>query len=248
MENDRRDAAITHLIDRAYDDAGEAYTLAAYVEWAGAGGHPSDVFDPEGRGYVADGLQYLLTGALCTRLAGHDDRGENRAHEARLVATDQRDHVREHPVERAAFAEFVGDALVIGDAGDAEGAYDRAAAAYKAAAPDDPIEWATRPPLAAATDLLQHCSRNTSREVAWDDLHGADPNGEKYLAHRARYKKRVFPAVVASVLDAGVLHPPRGTTEHRSDDWRCPDCETNEVNWTGGEVVCLDCSARMESL
>ncbi|RJT07133.1 hypothetical protein [Halococcus sp. IIIV-5B] len=248
MENDQRDAAITHLIDRIYRDARESYALAAYVEWAGAGGHPSDVFDPDGRGYVADGLCYLLTSALCARLAGHDDRGGNLAHQAQLVATDQRDHVRDHPVERAVFSEFVGDALVIADSEKAGSAYDEAAAAYEAAAPNDPVDWATQPPLAAATELLLHCSRNTSQAVEWDDLHGANPADEEYLAHRARYKKRVFPMVVESVLETGILHPPRGTTEHRSDDWQCPDCGTNEVNWTGGEVVCLDCSARMDSL
>ena len=107
MENDQRDPAITHLIDRVYRDVGESYALAAYVEWAGAGGHPSDVFNPDGRGYVADGLRYLPTSALCARLAGHNDRRGNRAHQARLVATDQRDHVREHPVEQAVFSEFV---------------------------------------------------------------------------------------------------------------------------------------------
>lgn len=68
----------------------------------------------------------------------------------------------------------------------------------------------------------------------------------EYLTHRPRFRKRRMPAVLRAVGEAGRLHPPRGTTEHSSDDWVCPACDTNEVNWIGDEVVCLDCSARME--
>jgi hypothetical protein len=246
MANEARDAAITHLVDGEYAAAGDGYALAGYTELSGHADHDRDVFDPEGRGYVGYALQYLLTAALCSRLAGNDARGRNRAEQVVALAEEQRDHVRREAVEQAVFEEFVGDARAIAGAASAADAYDRATERYDEAAVDDPLEWATRPPFEAATGLLTHVSRNTSREVAWDDLHGTDPSAPDYLAHRPRYKKRAVPAVVEAVLDAGVLHPPRGTTEHNNANWACPACETNEVNWVGDEVVCLDCSTRME--
>jgi hypothetical protein len=246
MGNEHRDAAVTHLVDGEYAAAGDDYALASYAELSGSADHDRDTFDPDGRGYVGYALGYLLTAALCSRLAGHDDRGRNRCEQAVLLAEEQRDHVRREAVERAVFEEFVGDAFAIAGSDAAGDAYDRAAERYVEAAPDDPLSWATRPPFEAATGLLTHVSRNTGSEVAWDDLHGPDPSEPAYLAHRPRYKKRRMPGVVRAVLDAGVLHVPRGTTEHDSADWRCPNCGTNEVNWTGDEVVCIDCSTRME--
>lgn len=246
MANEARDAAITHLVDGEYAAAGDDYALAGYTELSGYADHDRDVFDPDGRGYVGYAFQYLLTAALCSRLAGTDDRARNRCKQVVVLAEEQRDHVRREPVEQAVFEEFVGDAYAIAGSASAGDAYDRAAERYAEAAPDDPLDWATRPPFEAATGLLTHVSRNTSREVAWDDVHGPNPSEPDYLAHRPRYKRRAVPAVVEAILDAGTLHPPRGTTEHNNANWVCPNCTTNEVNWVGDEIVCIDCSTRME--
>lgn len=246
MGETHRDAAISALVDGRHDRAGDLYTQAAYAELAECEGKGRDTFDREGRGWVGYALDALAVAAVAYRVAGVPDRARNRALQGALVAVDQRDHVRSG-VLAGACEEFVGDFRVIAGKQDAAAeAYDRAAAAYERADPEDPLEWSTAPLLHAAADTISHLSRNTAAAVTWDDLHGSDPSRVEYLTHRAQFRKRRMPAVLRAVDEASRLHPPRGTTEHNSDDWVCPDCGTNEVNWIGGEVVCLDCSARME--
>jgi hypothetical protein len=249
-EGSHRDAGITALVDRRFDRAGDRYSQAAYAELAEREGKGRDTFDPEGRGWVGYALGALAVSAVAYRVAGADDRARNRALQGALIAVDQRDHVRSD-VLAAGCQEFVGDFRAIAGKQEAAGkAYDRAAAAYENAdlGEDDPLDWSTAPLLHAAADTIAHLSRNTSAAVEWDDLHGSDPSTVEYLAHRPRFRKRRMPAVLRAVDEAGRLHPPRGTTEHNSDDWVCPDCSTNEVNWIGGEVVCLDCSTRLDHL
>lgn len=242
--NDHRDAAVTHLVDHEYRDAGDCYTRAAYSVLADPG-EGRDLFADDGKGWFARGVAALTTAALCYRVAGLSDRAAHRGREAEAVAADQRDGVRSAAVDRALCEELVGDARVAGGHDDADAAYDRAAAGYEDAAPEDPLDWVTRPAFEAANRAVLHASRNTGSELAWDDLHGPDPSRATYLAHRARTKARRFPAIVRTLVDEGRLHPPRGTTEHDNDRYRCPECGTSEVNWIGEEVVCIDCSTRM---
>jgi len=242
--NEHRDAAITHLVDGEYRAAGDEYTRAAYAVLADPG-EGRGLYADDGKGWFARGVAALTTAALCYRVAGVDDRAAHRGREAEAVAADQRDGVRSAAVERALCEELIGDARVAGGHDDADAAYERAAAGYEAAAPEDPMDWVTRPAFEAANRAIRHASRNTGSELSWDDLHGADPSRAAYLATRARTKARRFPAVVDAITAAGRLHPPRGTTEHDNARYRCPDCGTSEVNWIGEEVVCIDCSARM---
>jgi len=237
---------VTALVERDWAAAGDAYTRAAHRDLGdgeredGTGG---DVLAPGRRDRPAAGLAALLKAALCYRLAGADDRGRYRALTVAPLALDARDHVREG-VARAVCQEFVADAAAVrgADAGDA---YERAAALHREHRTADPLEAAARPLFDAANDLLLHASRN-HQDVEWDDLHGADPESEGYLAHRATYKARTLPRVVASVLEAGQLHAPRGSTEYNNSTYRCPDCGENDVNYVAGETVCLYCSVRVE--
>jgi len=242
---DHGDRAVTALVDGEYRAAGDAYSLLAYARLGERADRGRDTFAPGDAGWVGYGLAALLRAALCYRAGGADRRGRNRCEQGRLVAEDLRDAVFDRPVQRAACDEARGDCLAVAEATDAGDAYDRAREGYEAAVDDgaDPSAWVVRPLFEALAGPLQHAARNTSHEFAWDDLHGGAP--ASYLTHRVRFKRRRFPAVVDAVVEARRLHPPRGTTEHGSDDWRCPDCETGEVNWIGDEVVCLDCSTRM---
>ncbi|WP_254273932.1 hypothetical protein [Haloarcula marina] len=242
MTTNARSAAVSHLVDRDYLAAAQSYTHDAHRRFGGSD-TGSTLLEPGGRGRTAKGLASLTLAGLCFRLVGLDDRGETRCREVELLAGEQRDHVREG-VESALFSEFVGDARAVrgADPGDA---YTDAADRYRACAPVDPMEQVTAPTFDAANEVVLHASRNTSAEVAWDDIHGSDTGSVGYLTHRPAFKRRTFPGVVDAVLDAGILHVPRGTTEFNNANFRCPDCDRTDVNWVAGETVCLHCSVRM---
>jgi hypothetical protein len=242
-----RDEAVVALVDREFDRAADAYALAAYgtlagleLETRGRDGHP---LAPDERGWVGHALKYLLLSGAALRAAGAERRARRRCQQGVLIAADLRDEVVEHEVQRAALGEFVADLGVVGGFGEPS-AYDGVRDRYEAATVDDPTAWVTTPLLEAAADGPMQAARNGPHAFQWDDLHGSSP--EAYLVHRARFKRSRLPRVVEHVADAGVLHPPRGTTEHNNADYVCPNCGTNEVSWVADLVVCIDCSARME--
>ena len=243
-----RDAAVGALADREYERAGDRYTRAAWVDLAG-GDAGRDPFEPEDRGTVGVGLGYLTTGTVAYHVAGRDRRAKRRAVEGVAVARDLRDAVFEAPVQRACLTEFVGDLRVAGGL-DASEAYESAADAYESADPTDPVGWATTLLFEAANRTVQQVARGLADgeiAVPWDDLHGPDPDdGGSYLAHRARYKARRFPGLVQRAVDAGHLAAPRGTTEYGNERFRCPACESRDVNWVGDDVLCLRCSTRID--
>jgi len=248
MANPHRETAISALVERDWRAAADAYTRAAHRDLGdgtredGTGG---DVLAPGPRDRPAAGLCFLLTAGLCYRLAGAEDRARYRSLTVAPLALDARDHVREG-VERAVCQEYVADAAVVrGDDEAATEAYGRAERLYRANQPEDPLDAVTAPLFDAANRLLLHASRNF-RGVEWDDLHGSDPAGEDYLAHRAQYKSRTLPEAVDRVVEAGQLHVPRGSTEYNNDTYRCPECGEHDVNYVGGETVCLYCSVRVE--
>ena len=243
-----RDAAVGALADREYERAGDRYTRAAWVDLAG-GDADRDPFEPESRGTVGVGLGHLTAGTVAYRVAGRDRRAKRRAVEGVAVARDLRDAVFEAPVQRACLTEFVGDLRAAAGL-DAAAAYGSAADAYGTAAPDDPVEWATTPLFEAAIATVQQVARGLANgEIAapWDDLHGPDPgDGGAYLAGRARYKARRFPGLVDHAVEAGHLAAPRGTTEYGNGRYRCPACDSRDVNWVGDDVLCLRCSTRID--
>lgn len=243
MGNPHRETAVTALIDKHWHEAADAYTLAAHRDFGD--GQSWSVLDPGTRERPAHGLSFLTQAALCYRLAGADDRARLRSMTALPLAIDSRDHVHEG-VGRAVCQEFIGDArAVIGRTEKATEAYERAARLYRDNTPDKPLDAAGGPLFSAANRLILHASRNTGTEVRWDDLHGPDPTGTEYLAHRAAYKRNHLPRIAGIVLDAERLHVPRGTTEYDNDNFRCPDCGKRDVNWVAGETVCLYCSVRV---
>jgi len=243
-----RDAAVGALADRAYERAGDCYTRAAWADLAG-GEADRDPFEPERRGTVGVGLGYLAVGTVAYRVAGRDRRAKRRAVEGVAVARDLRDAVFEAPVQRACLAEFVGDLRAAAGL-DAAEAYESAAEAYEAAAPEDPVDWATTPLFEAANRTVQQVARGLADgeiAVPWDDLHGPDPgDGGAHLAHRARYKARRFPGLVERAVDADHLAAPRGTTEYGNERYRCPACDSRDVNWVGADTLCLRCSTRLD--
>lgn len=240
-----RDTAVQALAERDYRAAGDAYTRAGRAGLAEPR-EDLDPFAPDEKGWVGRGLQYLCVAAVAYRVAGLGSRATYRAVEGTAAARDLRS-VWTEPVQRALLTEFVGDFHVAGDLSGASEVYEDAAERYEAAAPDDPLDWATTPLFEAATTVIQQVARGPADgeiAVQWDDLHGPDPNDPgSYLAHRASYKARRFPSLVVRVVEEGYLAAPRGTTEYGNDDHRCPECGSTDVNWTGGTILCMRCSA-----
>lgn len=244
--DDHRDAAIAAVADREYEHAGDEYTRAAWSTLA-APREGLGPFDPDEKGWVGVGLQYLATAAAAYRVAGRDDRATRRAVEGVAVARDLSGTL-DHPVQSACCSEFVADFRVVGGMDGAADAYADAGAAYEDAAADvdDPRYWSTTPLFEAAAATVQQVARGTADgEIAvdWEDLHGSDPSAPgAFLAARARFKRARFPSLLGRAVDEGHLAAPRGTTEYATDHHRCPACGSTDVNWTGDSVLCLRCS------
>ncbi len=243
MGNPHRETAVRALVEKDWQAAADAFTLAAHRDFGN--GEEWSTLSPGSRERPAFGLASLCQAALCYRLAGHEDRARLRSLTAQPVAIDGRDHTREG-VTRAVYQEFVADArAVLGDTERAATEYERAQQLYRSHTPEDPVTAASQPVFTAANRLILHASRNTGLDVRWDDLHGEDPQSGEYLAHRAAFKRRQLPRIVDAVLDAGRLHTPRGTTEYNNESYRCPECGETDINWVAGETVCLHCSVRV---
>jgi len=247
---DPQTAAVDAVAERAYERAGDEYTRAAWQRLAGPhdGQHP---FTADEKGWVGEGLRFLAAAAVAYRVAGVDERATHRAVEGVAVARDL-EHTLARPVQQACLAEFVADFRVAGDVGDATAAYEDAADAYREAggAVDDPQRWATTPLFEAAAATVKQVARGTANgeiAVTWEDLHGPDPSdGGGFLASRADYKRQRFPSLLARAIDDGHLAASRGTTEYDNANFRCPACESTDVNWVAGRTLCLRCSTGME--
>lgn len=247
-----RDAAIDSLAVRAYERAGNEYTRAAWSVLAEPRADQSP-FDADDRGWVGRGVQYLVVAALAYRVAGVDGRATQRAVEGVAVARDLK-HGLSHPVQHACLDEFVADLRVAGGLDGVADAYESAAEAYRsaAAAVEEPQARATTPLFGAAAAPIKQVARgqeNGEIAVKWEDLHGSDPDDAgPFLAHRATYKRKRFPGLVERAVADGHLAAPRGTTEYGNDNYRCPACGADDVNWAGTEVLCLRCSTPMERI
>ncbi len=249
-DGDHYEKAVAALADRAYETAGNAYTRAAWQTLANP--RPDQgPFDADEKGWVGEGLQHLVTSALCYRVAGRPDRAENRGSEGAAVAADLQTAL-DHPAQRACLQEMIADARLAGGLDGTEEAYHVAAEAYReaAASVEDPQYWATTPLFRAAATPLQQVARSRANgeiAIAWDDLHGSDPTAHgQFLANRVRTKRQRFPALVESVVEDGYLAAPRGTTEYSNATYRCPDCGSNDVNWVAEHVLCMRCSTPTE--
>jgi hypothetical protein len=245
-------AGVTALSERATERAGDEFTRAAWLSLADP--RPAEErspFDADDRGWVGEGLRWLVVATVAYRVAGRDGRASRRGVEGVAVARDLQTTL-DGPAQGACLDEFVADCRLVAGMDDAESAYRAAEDAYReaGAAVDDPHRRATSPLFRAATEPIQQVARgpaNGEIAVEWEDLHGADPSDPgAFLARRAAYKRQRFPSLLARVVDEGRLAAPRGTTEYGNDSFRCPDCESTDVNWTAGLTLCLRCSAPME--
>lgn len=234
---DGADRAVRALDAGDYRAVADAYVRGAYGTLAGYEGFQRDLFAD--RTEAGTGVCHLARAAVCDRIAGDDARARSHAVQGTLIAADLRG--RRDGVDAAACDELVGHCrAVAGDRDRASDAYDRAAAGYDDADPDDPGSATTRPLLQAGTDLLTHLSRPD--DVAWDDIHGT---GGDALARRVRFARSRLPEMVAARVDAGTLHAPRGSTEYGTD-YRCPGCGANDVNYIADAVICLRCDTHIE--
>ena len=244
-----RASAVAAVADRAYERAGDAYTRVGWQTLA-APREGTSGFDPDEKGWVGRGVAALAVAAVAYRVAGRADRGTHRGVEGVAVARDLTTALGE-PVQEACLLEFVADLRVAGGLEDAAAAYDDAATAYTELGDDiDPQYWGTTPLFQAAAAPIKQVARSTDNgeiAVQWEDLHGSDPaQPGAFLAHRARYKKQRFPTLVDRVVDDGYLAAPRGTTAYNTEQYRCPNCGSSDVNWTADSVLCLRCSTPME--
>ncbi|MFC7175890.1 hypothetical protein [Halosegnis marinus] len=235
---DHGERAVHLLGTERWPAIADAYTMGAYGHLAGYEGFGRDMTAE--RSSVGDGLRHLFLAGVAARLAGDDARARNRALQGVLVATDHRERVA--GVDAAACDEWVGHLRTLaGNAEKASDAYDRAAAGYESADPDDPAGATTRPLLQAGTDLLTQLSR--PEDAAWDDIHG---DGSTALARRVRFARARLGEYVAARVEAGHLHAPRGSTEYGNGSYECPECGSNDINHVAGTVLCLRCDARTE--
>lgn len=239
-------AAIGALAERGYRTAGDRYTRAARAHLADPREDPS--IDPTGadpKGWAGQGVAAHALGAVAYRLADRPDRAAYRAAEGVAVARDLRTAL-DRPGQAACLGELVGHLRVCGGLDGAADSYETAAEAYETAGVEDPLDLATTPLFEAATGVVQQVARGPADgeiAVTFEDLHGPDPSDPgAYLAARARYAARRLPGLVERVLEAGYLAAPRGTTEYDNATYRCPACDSRDVNWTGDEVLCLRCS------
>jgi hypothetical protein len=247
--DEHRETAVAALADREYERAGDEYTRAAWRCLAEPReGHSP--FEPDDRGWVGRGLESLAVAAVAYRVAGRRSRATRRAVEGVAVARDLRE-TADDDAQAACFAEFVADFETVGGFDGAGDAYEAAADAYRAAgaAREDPTEPTTTPLFQAAADLARHVARGSADGeivIEWDDLHGPDPgDGGAFLAHRARFKRQRLPEFVDRAVAAGHLAVPRGTTEYGNANFRCPACESTDVNWVADGTFCLRCSTPM---
>jgi len=238
--------AVDALSTREYELAGDEYSRAAWRVLA----EPRDgqtPFAADERGYVGVAVQYLLTSAICYRVAGRDSRATHRGVESVAVARDLQGALAE-PAQRACLDELIADCRVAGGLDGVAAAYEAAVDAYRAAADsiDSPQTVATTPLFEAAAAPIKQLARSLADgEIAikWEDLHGADPSAAgDFLAHRPTYKQQRFAGLLQQAVETGFFAAPRGTTEYATDHHRCPDCGSTDVNWVADSVLCLRCS------
>jgi hypothetical protein len=250
--DDRIAAGVAALAKRDWVHAGDEFTRAAWLSLADP--RPAEALDPfdaDERGWVGGGLRWLVVAAAAYRVAERDARASRRGAEGIAVARDLRTAL-DTPAQRACLDEFAADFRVVAGMDGAEAAYREVEDAYREAgtAVDDPQRVATSPLFRAAAEPITQVARGTADgelAVEWEDLHGADPSDSgAFLARRATYKRQRFPSLLARAVDAGRLAAPRGTTEYGNDTYRCPDCDSADVNWIAGQTLCLRCSAPME--
>jgi hypothetical protein len=251
QDGGHRDRAVAALAERDYEDAGDAYTRAAWRVLADA--RPDrDPFEADEKGWVGHGVAHLVTSAVCYRVADQSGRATRRGVEGVAVARDLKT-VLEHPAQRACLDELVADCRAAAGLDGAAEDYETAAERYRAAADavDDPQYWGTTPLFEAAAAPLKQAARTTSNgeiAVTWEDLHGSDPaQPGEFLAHRASFKRQRFETLVERVADDGFLAAPRGTTEYGTDHHRCPNCDSTDVNWVADSILCLRCSRPTEA-
>jgi hypothetical protein len=243
-----RATAVAALADRAYDRAAAEYTRAGRHVLTGPREGLSP-FDDDEKGWVGQGLAYLATATVAERVAGREDRGAHRALEGAAVARDLGTRLS-RPVQRACLEEFVADFRAVGGLSGVDDAYEDAEAAYRDLEVSEPRYWSTTPLFEAAAAPIKQVARGPADgeiAVTWEDLHGSDPsNPGAFLAARARYKRQRLRSLVESVLEAGALAAPRGTTEYDNATYRCPACGSRDVNWVAESILCLRCSTPVE--
>ena len=252
QDGGHRDAAIDLLAAREYERAGNEYTRAAWSVLAEPRADLSP-FDEDDRGWVGQGIQYLVTAAVAYRVAGVDKRATQRAVEGVAVARDLK-HGLSHPVQHACLDEFVADLRAAGGLSGVADAYSSAADSYRsvAEAVEEPQARATTPLFGAAAAPIKQVARgqaNGEIAVKWEDLHGSDPSDAgAFLAHRATYKRQRFPGLIEQSVADGYLAAPRGTTEYGNENHRCPACGADDVNWAGTGILCMRCSTPVERI
>jgi hypothetical protein len=250
MDDSQLEAAVAALADRDYRAAGDAYSRAGWQRLADPREGLSP-FEADEKGWVGRALAALCAGTVAYRVAGADRRATLRAVEGNALARDLGESL-DAPGQAACLAEMAADFRVAGGLDGGSEAYDRAVAAYEEAGADidQPQALGTTPLFEAAAATVKQVARSTANgeiAVTWEDLHGADPaDAGPFLAHRASYKSRRFPSLVAAVCEEGYLAAPRGTTEYNNAQFRCPACDSTDVNWVHDATLCMRCSTPVE--
>ncbi|MCL9816342.1 hypothetical protein [Natronocalculus amylovorans] len=252
QSDDLYDRAVAMLANRHYEHAGDALARGGWLLLANPR-FDNSPFDDDEKGWVGKGIERLVTSAICYRVAGRSDRAAHRGTEASAVAADFQT-VCTRPVQQACLQEMRADAIVAAGLDGAAKLYRDAASAYQTAGAsiDDPQYWSTTPLFGAAAAPLQQVARSTANgevAVSWQALHGPDPGDPgQFLAHRATFKRQRFATLLETVVAEGYLAAPRGTTAYNSETYRCPSCQSKDVNWVGDSTLCMRCSTPLDRI
>lgn len=190
---ERREGALT--------DAAAFYTCAGYRHFGAVRRLPPITGGLErDSDAIARGVESMLAGALCHRIAGDTSRTHDLAAITLRIVENFFDN--ESCYDDAAFdglyAETAGDFAVVAGRDGAEAKYAEAITAYEQV--QNHIGWSGEPVFGTRLDLLKELLDATGTDLS-EETHRAV--GYESLTRRAEFKRDQFPVLVEQVVDAG---------------------------------------------
>lgn len=149
-------------------------------------------------------MRRLLLAALCYRLAGAEERAENRCRQGVLVARDLIDNEGDfggawQPPHVGFCYEIIGDLQLFGELGGHQEAYENALDYYEDV--DNHLGWQSEPEFEDAILLFL----NLAEEIGYG-IDAEDAVRYESLIERIQHKQTHYPNIVETVLERGELN------------------------------------------
>lgn len=184
---DYRNEADDERQARAFKQAGDDYTLAAYTALSKSG--------LQGTADIARGLSSLMSAAICYRLDGNRERARNRCRQGILIAEDLREYQFETALSQGAMWEHIGDFRTIGDLAEAQDAYEMARDRYSEAG--NPMEYACTEEFDATINIFRRVVEAIDYDTAWEAYQSTQ-------LERIDAKRAEFAEALEAVLEEGL--------------------------------------------